>query len=120
LQSQFLNLIVVVLQRLCKWFLKQKLCDALNYFSKHSDIPDYPFAKNAKEFSFATLYGKQEVLKTMPKIRAECDKLLLNGIYTTNFTKIVKMDEFEQMQMQSITSIKTFLRDRYKFLIALS
>jgi dynein heavy chain len=55
---------------------------------------------------------KQEVIKTFPKVRSECDKLLTASLFSTNFSKILKLDEFEQLQIQALTNIKTFLRDR--------
>ena len=55
---------------------------------------------------------KSEVIKTLPRIKAECDKLAGNLLFQVNITKIMKVDEFEQAQMQSISNCKTFLRDR--------
>lgn len=55
---------------------------------------------------------KTEVLKTLPRIKIECDKLAGNSLFQINVTKTMKVDEFEQVQMQSISNTKTYLRDR--------
>ena len=80
---------------------------------KFVNVPEYPYENNRKQFSFSTFLMKSEVLKTLPRIRIECDKLAGNSIFQVNITKTMKVDEFEQAQMQSITIAKTFLRDSW-------
>ncbi|KAI9209204.1 dynein heavy chain and region D6 of dynein motor-domain-containing protein, partial [Polychytrium aggregatum] len=76
-------------------------------------VPRYDFDKYQKQFSFSSLLTKPEVIKTMTKIRIESDKLWVTGLFVTNITKIVKIDEFEQMQNQSLQNIKSFLKDSW-------
>lgn len=79
-------------------------------------VPQYPYENNRKQFSFLTFLMKSEVLKTLPRIKTECDKLAGNSLFQINISKTMKVDEFEQLQMQSISNTKTFLRDRYLIL----
>ena len=65
-----------------------------------------------REFAFATIHSRTEVLDILIKFRAECDKLLNTNIFYTNLNKAVRLDEFEQLQVQSLQNFKTHLRDK--------
>ncbi|KAI8841134.1 dynein heavy chain and region D6 of dynein motor-domain-containing protein [Chytriomyces cf. hyalinus JEL632] len=74
-------------------------------------IPQYNFEQYKKEFSFVSFLTKLEAIRTLSKVRVECDKLLTNNLFLTSITKIVRLDEFEQMQNQSLQNVKTQLKD---------
>jgi dynein heavy chain len=77
------------------------------------DIPDYDFQKHQAEFGFVSSLTKIEVIKTLSKVKVECDKLLSNSLFLTSIAKIVKLDEFEQMQNQSLQNVKGQLKEGY-------
>ncbi|KAJ3111551.1 Dynein heavy chain 1, axonemal [Phlyctochytrium bullatum] len=74
-------------------------------------IPGYDFEKYSRDFGFVSFLTKIEVVRTMSKIRIECDKLLSNSLFLTSINKVVKIDEFEQMQNQSLQNVKTQLKE---------
>ncbi|RKO93938.1 dynein heavy chain, N-terminal region 2-domain-containing protein, partial [Blyttiomyces helicus] len=76
-------------------------------------VPAYEFSKYGKDFSFASFLTKIEVVRTMSKVRVECDKLATTNIFATNITKTVRLDEFEQMQSQSAQNVKGILKDSW-------
>ncbi|KAI8896128.1 dynein heavy chain and region D6 of dynein motor-domain-containing protein [Globomyces pollinis-pini] len=80
-------------------------------------IPINNYQQSRKNFSFASFLTKIEVIRTLAKVRTECDKLGNSGIFATNITKTVKLDEFEQIQSQSLTNMKTFLKDSWIILL---
>ncbi|ORY49032.1 hypothetical protein BCR33DRAFT_714104 [Rhizoclosmatium globosum] len=75
------------------------------------EIAPYDYAKYAKDFSFVSFLTKLESIRTLSKVRVECDKLLTNNLFLTSIAKIVKLDEFEGMQNQSLQNVKTQLKD---------
>ncbi|KAJ1566068.1 Dynein heavy chain 1, axonemal [Nowakowskiella sp. JEL0078] len=75
----------------------------------------YDFEKNKKDFSFSSFLVKSEVIRTMSKIRVECYKLNTSNLYSTSINKNVRLDEFEQMQNQSLQNMKNFLKDRQDY-----
>ncbi|KAJ3073482.1 Dynein heavy chain 1, axonemal [Podochytrium sp. JEL0797] len=71
----------------------------------------FDYQNYSKEFSFVSFLTKIEAVRTLSKVRVECDKLLTNNLFLTSIAKIVKLDEFEQMQNQSLQNVKTQLKD---------
>jgi dynein heavy chain len=92
------------------------------------------FRQCLKEFSFTSYLTKIEIVKVLSKVRVECDRLVLANqsntavapgnttnvnaalnqgvaLFVTNITKIVRLDEFEQMQMQSLQNVRVVLKD---------
>jgi dynein heavy chain len=69
--------------------------------------------KASKVFAFNSFTTKIEVIKTLSKVRTECDKLADSNIFASNLTKTVKIDEFEQLQSQSIANMKVFLKENW-------
>jgi dynein heavy chain len=76
-------------------------------------LENFKLKKVKDDFAFSSFLTKLEVIKTLSKIRTECDKLAASNIFATNLTKTVKLDEFEQIQTQSITNMKAFLKDTW-------
>lgn len=82
----------------------------ISYFGR-VEMPDYNLELAQKNFAFASLLTKLEVVCTMSKIRVECDKLANTGLFNLNYIKTVKLDEFEQTQVQSLQNVKGGLKD---------
>lgn len=80
-------------------------------FSK-VQVPPFDLHLAKANFDFSTFLSKIEVIKTLSKVRTECDKLASSSIFAVNITKTVKLDEFEQIQAQSLTNMKSQLKDR--------
>lgn len=63
-------------------------------------VPDFDFPQQFSEFSFRTLLTKGEVISALGKVHVECSKVAKMSLFTTNHTKSLRLDEFEQGQMQ--------------------
>lgn len=79
--------------------------------SATAEIPPYEYTKFKKDFGFSSFLNKLEVVRTLVKVRIECDKLSNTSLFVTNITKTVRLDEFEQMQSQSLQNVKASLKD---------
>jgi len=78
------------------------------------NIPNSEFIKNKNNFSFVTYLTKEEIIDSFINIKNECNKLLNQCCFLTpNTNKGVKVDEFEQIQMQSFNSIKSSSIEKY-------
>lgn len=75
-------------------------------------MPSYPFDKQRRDFRFSSFLTNIEVMRTLAKVRNECEKLETMNLFTTNLTKSVRLDEFEQMQTATINNVRNFLKDR--------
>ncbi|GCB64000.1 hypothetical protein scyTo_0013272, partial [Scyliorhinus torazame] len=76
-------------------------------------LPDYPFSRNRKAFSFNTLLTKPEVIVALCKVRAECNKVATMSLFFVTLIKGVRLEEFEQMQSQAHAQIQLFLSDSW-------
>ncbi|GAX80571.1 hypothetical protein CEUSTIGMA_g8008.t1 [Chlamydomonas eustigma] len=76
-------------------------------------IQDFDFPQQFTEFSFRTLLTKVEVISAMGRARVECAKVLKMCLFTTNHTKSLRLDEFEQGQIQNIDQIGNYLKDTW-------
>lgn len=64
-------------------------------------IPSYDFFNQFSEFSFRTLLTKQEIVTAIVKVRMECQKILKMQLFNMHFAKSMKLEEFEQNQLQA-------------------
>lgn len=71
-------------------------------------IPQHDFPEQFSNFCFNSLFIKEEVIKAMVDIRAECNILLSdNRIYDTSVKgKTLRVEEFKQIQSSSIAQIR--------------
>ncbi|XJO76015.1 hypothetical protein BDV3_006595 [Batrachochytrium dendrobatidis] len=74
-------------------------------------LPMFDFVASKKSFEFASFLTKVEVIRTLAKVRIECEKLANTNLFATNITKIVKIDEFEQLQSQALQNVRGTLKD---------
>lgn len=72
------------------------------------DLPRYEFLNQFSEFSFRTLLTKQEVVTAITKVRLECQKVLKMHMFNMHFAKSMKLDEFEQSQLQAGDQVTSF------------
>ncbi|KXS21750.1 hypothetical protein M427DRAFT_107149 [Gonapodya prolifera JEL478] len=81
--------------------------------SRCPDVPTYDFSETLHSFSFATYFGKVEVIRAMSRVRLECDRLLQSSLLATQVNKMVKLDEFEQIQGQNLQAVKAATREQW-------
>jgi dynein heavy chain len=76
-------------------------------------IPQHDFPEQFSNFCFNSLFIKEEVIKAMVDIRAECNQLLQdNRIYDVSGKgKTLRVEEFKQIQGSSIAQIKFNTRE---------
>lgn len=99
------------------------------------EIAAYNYKQQQQEFIFSTFLNQIQVVKTYSKVRIECDKLATTSssgtgvtatlvgsgvgnitglcMYVTYIAKIVRIDEFEQIQIQSLQNARILLKERY-------
>ena len=77
-------------------------------------IPQHDFPEQFSNFCFNSLYIKEEVIKAMVDIRAECNQLLNdNHIFDVSIkNKILRVEEFKQIQSSSVAQIKFNTREQ--------
>lgn len=64
-------------------------------------------------FSFTSFLTRFEVVRTLSKVRIECDRLASTSLFSLYMTKTIKVEEFEQMQTQSLQNVKGSLKDSW-------
>jgi dynein heavy chain len=75
-------------------------------------IPQHDFPEQFSNFCFNSLYIKEEVIRAMVDIRAECNDLLVSSrIFDTSINKTLRVEEFKQYQSTSISGIKYATRE---------
>ncbi|XP_063282706.1 dynein axonemal heavy chain 1 [Pelobates fuscus] len=77
------------------------------------DVPEYSFAKSRAAFTFTTLLTRPEVIKSLCKVRAECNKVSTMSLFHSTLTKCVRLEEFEQTQSQTFSQVQLFLKDSW-------
>ncbi|XP_038005283.1 dynein heavy chain 1, axonemal [Motacilla alba alba] len=73
-------------------------------------IPDYPFHKRQREFNFLSLLTRPEAIHLLVQVQEECNKAAVLSLFNTNVTKLVSLEEFEEIQTQSFTQVQEFLK----------
>ncbi|NWH35887.1 DYH1 protein, partial [Chloropsis hardwickii] len=76
-------------------------------------IPDYPFHKQQREFNFLSLLTRPEVIHLLAQVQDECNKAVVLSLFNTTITKIVSLEEFEEIQTQTFTQVQEFLKDTW-------
>ncbi len=72
-------------------------------------VAEYDFAQQFSDFSFRTLLTKPEVISALMRVRVECAKALKMSMFNTYFTKSLRLEEFEQGQMQTTDQVHACL-----------
>nr|XP_033782541.1 dynein heavy chain 1, axonemal isoform X1 [Geotrypetes seraphini]XP_033782544.1 dynein heavy chain 1, axonemal isoform X1 [Geotrypetes seraphini]XP_033782545.1 dynein heavy chain 1, axonemal isoform X1 [Geotrypetes seraphini]XP_033782546.1 dynein heavy chain 1, axonemal isoform X1 [Geotrypetes seraphini]XP_033782547.1 dynein heavy chain 1, axonemal isoform X1 [Geotrypetes seraphini] len=76
-------------------------------------VPDYPFVENRATFIFNTLLTRPEVITSLCKVRAECNRVASMSLFHSTLTKCVRIEEFEQTQSQTFSQVQLFLKDSW-------
>lgn len=76
-------------------------------------IPDYPFHKRQREFNLLSLLTRPEVIHLLPQIQDECHKAAVLSLFNTTITKVVSLEEFEEIQTQTFTQVSRGVRDEH-------
>ncbi|XP_029455356.1 dynein heavy chain 1, axonemal [Rhinatrema bivittatum] len=76
-------------------------------------VPDYPFAENRAAFVCITLLTRPEVIRSLCKVRAECNRVAAMSLFHSTLTKCVRLEEFEQTQSQTFSQVQLFLKDSW-------
>ncbi|XP_051667332.1 dynein axonemal heavy chain 1 [Manacus candei] len=76
-------------------------------------IPDYPFGKRQTRFSSISLLSRPEVILLLAQVQDECNKVVAMSLFNSSITKLVSLEEFEEIQTQTFTQVETFLKDTW-------
>ena len=76
-------------------------------------IPYHNFAEEFSNFSFHTLYTKLSVIKTIVKIKAECNKLSKLKVFKIKSAKPLKIEEYASVQAKVLKDLLTYLNDTW-------
>lgn len=69
------------------------------------------FTETFKNFCFASLYIKEEVIKALQEIRKECNKVLEMDIYNyEEFPENMHLEEFKNIQDSSTSNLFFYLK----------
>lgn len=68
-------------------------------------IPDYPFHKRQREFKFLSLLTRPEAIHLLAQVQDECNKAAVLSLFNTTVTKLVSLEEFEEIQTQAFTQV---------------
>ena len=75
------------------------------------------------DFLFHTLFTRPEIISALIKVNQECLSLMSpqNVLFNTRITKSIRLEEFEQMQLQNLnTVVQTYVKDRFVLSISIS
>eukprot|EP00762_Andalucia_godoyi_P002130 ANDGO_02526.mRNA.1 Dynein-1-beta heavy chain len=75
-------------------------------------IPPHDFVDHFKSFSFST-YLVPEVIKALQAVRSECLRIAHERLYQIEFTKTLRIDEYEQLQSAVANQCLTYLRENW-------
>lgn len=76
-------------------------------------VPEYNFTQTFKDFCFASLHIRPEVVSTLCSIAEECLWLLSQCIYTTRYQKVMKLEQFRQLQRTTISQMAHRIKDSW-------
>lgn len=74
-------------------------------------IPQYDYKTVSKKFKFNTYFKQPEVLDTLKQIRDLSLQLQQQSIFTIPMKKTTTLDEFENIQTQSIEKLLQYIND---------
>uniref|UniRef100_A0A8C5ZKT2 Dynein axonemal heavy chain 1 n=1 Tax=Marmota marmota marmota TaxID=9994 RepID=A0A8C5ZKT2_MARMA len=76
-------------------------------------VPKYPFREQKEDFTFVSLLTRSEVITALSKVRAECNKVTAMSLFHSNLSKYSRLEEFEQIQSQTVSQVQMFLKDSW-------
>jgi len=75
------------------------------------DMPAHDWAQQYCLFNFNSFLTKAELIAVTVKVKAECQKILKQRVFSPNPSKTLKPDEFEHSQLQTIGACAQSLKD---------
>eukprot|EP00118_Oscarella_pearsei_P012540 m.93002 g.93002 ORF g.93002 m.93002 type:complete len:4173 (+) comp36767_c0_seq9:102-12620(+) len=78
-----------------------------------ADVPPYPFEAQSNSFIFKSFLTRHEAIMALCEVRAECNKIVGMSLFYSNMTKMLRLDEFEQMQTQSCVQVQTYCTENW-------
>jgi dynein heavy chain len=76
-------------------------------------LPEYNFTEMFSNFCFASLYIKPEVVTTNVAVATECIWLATQCLYTTKFTKVMRIENFRQIQRTTVAQMSHRVKDTW-------
>ncbi|XP_073388043.1 uncharacterized protein [Physcomitrium patens] len=76
-------------------------------------IPGYEIEEKENEFYVTSCLTRPEVILATVKVRDECSKILNLTILQTQYSKSLRIEEFEQMQASTIDAGATYLKESW-------
>ncbi|NWV36400.1 DYH1 protein, partial [Grantiella picta] len=76
-------------------------------------IPYHPFDKQKSDFNIASLLTRPEVVYLLAEVQDECNKVAVMSLFNTTITKLVSLEEFEEIQTETFTQVQEFLKDTW-------
>ncbi len=78
----------------------------------HPDVPAFPFNEIRDKFQFLSLTTSLEAIKVLEHVRVECERVCALSLFHTGVSKHLRLDEFDQAQLQATTQVEVYLRVR--------
>jgi dynein heavy chain len=76
-------------------------------------VPEYNFTETFSTFCFVSLYIRTEVVTTLCSVAKECLDLMGHCIYTTKFQKSMRLEQFRQLQKNTISHTSKHIREKW-------
>eukprot|EP00741_Cyanophora_paradoxa_P002452 tig00000076_g2377.t1 len=76
-------------------------------------IPEHNFADQFGDFMFHSFLTKSEIINAIGKVKAECNRIRKSSLFFTQFSKSVRLEEFEQMEGQVCTQVSQDLKNNW-------
>lgn len=78
------------------------------------------FLDKYKHFKFQSFLPRSEIIDALIKVRSDCNKIANIALFNTSkITKSVRLEEFEQLQVQSFSQEIQVIKDRFLNLVCL-
>ncbi|XP_038627172.1 dynein heavy chain 1, axonemal [Tachyglossus aculeatus] len=76
-------------------------------------VPEYSFPKQRRAFTFVSLLTRPEVISVLYKMQMENNEVASMSLFHATLSKCGRLEEFEQMQTQTITQVQLYLKDTW-------
>ncbi len=76
-------------------------------------IPQYSFPERFAEFCYASVLTRMEAIKADERINLECLEAAEKEVFNTNLMKTLKLEEFKQIEVSSISQCSYYLRETW-------
>lgn len=76
-------------------------------------VQSYDFGESYSEFSFRSLLTNTQVLSALGKIKVENSKVLKMHMFNLFLNKVLRLEEFEQLQTQACDQVALYLKDTW-------